>query len=276
MRVGKGRMAPTRKAPVKTLRKRRRVIRAGIHCHPYPVVSVIIPVMNERYLLPAVIREAAKVYPQTEVIVVANGCTDDSAALARRLGARVLEYPDPLGHDVPRAIGAGQAKGEVLLFIDADMVIPASELRPFVREINAGSDIALNSYGGPVQTLDVHPVVSAKYMLNSLLGRADLQGASMTAVPHAIRRSAAERIGVDLLAKPPLAQAAAMLAGLKTSRAHYIDVGRLNRRRNRPGRPDVLAPLIAGDHMEAIGLILAKLGPRGGLPDLDRLRERAR
>lgn len=270
----KQRPLPSRRSGL--AKRRKTPVNMNIQCDPEPVVSIIVPVMNERRLLRKVILEASKVHPKTEVIVVANGCTDGSAGLAREQGAIVLEYPEPLGHDVPRAIGARSAKGEVLLFIDGDMVIPAAELRPFVKEVLSGCDVALNSYGGPVQTKDVHPVVSAKYMLNSLLSRADLKGASLTAVPHAISRAAAGRLGFDLLARPPVAQAAAVLMGLKVTPVHYIDVGRLNRRRSRLGQRDTLIPLIAGDHMEAVGLILEKLGPRGGFPDLDRLRERAR
>lgn len=257
---------------------RRPVPAAGIriYCDPEPAVSVIIPVMNERRLLGNVIREAAKVHPKTEVIVIANGCSDGSAELARKLGAIVLEYAEPLGHDVPRAIGAKHAKGDVLLFIDGDMVIPAAELRPFVGCILAGSDVALNSYNGPVQTRDVHPVINAKYMLNSLLSRADLKGASLTAVPHALSRTAAEQLGYGRLARPPVAQAAAVLAGFKVTPAHFVDVGRLNRRRKRHGHKDTLIPVIVGDHMEAVNLILERLGNRGGFSDLGRLRERAR
>lgn len=241
-----------------------------------PAVSVIIPVMNEQRTLAAVIREASRIHSRTEIIVIANGCTDRSAQLARKLGAIVMEYKEPLGHDIPRAIGAREAKGEALLFIDADMIVPAKDLKPFTEAVLSGEDIALNDYNGPVQSYAVHPVVSAKHMLNSFLGRRDLQGASLTAIPHALSRRAVQQIGVEALESPPLAHAAAVMMGLRIRAVHAVPVGRLNRYRGRRGVSDALSALISGDHIEAMHWITEKLGPRGGFSDLGRHRERAR
>ncbi|ANS75594.1 hypothetical protein AWM70_14135 [Paenibacillus yonginensis] len=249
---------------------------AVIACHPEPVVSVIIPVMNEARTLANVIRESSRVHPRTEVIVVANGCRDGSAELARQLGAKVLEFEEPLGHDVPRAEGAKAAQGDVLLFVDGDMAVRTEELKPFVSEILAGGDLALNDYSGPVQAGSIHPVISSKFMLNSLLGRPDLKGASLTAVPHALSRRAVTLIGAASLSNPPVAYTAAVLDGLRVRAVHYVNVGSRNRRRKRPGQKDLLTPLVAGDHLEAACRVLELRGPRGGFPDLGRLRERAR
>lgn len=237
-----------------------------------PYVSVVIPVMNERRTLGRVIAEARRVHPRTEVIVVANGSTDGSLGIVRRSGARVLSYPRPLGHDVPRAVGAREARGDVLLFIDADMVVPAAKLRKFVDAVSGGVDVALNDYSGPVNKVAVHGVVLAKHALNVLFGRADLQGASMTAIPHALSRRALERIGASALAVPPLAQTMAIREGLKVQRAVRVDVGRLNRLRTRRERRRSLEPLIVGDHLEAIQWWLKSTDHRGGYEDGSRQR----
>ncbi len=239
-----------------------------------PVVSVIIPVMNERRRLAAVIREALQVHPRTEVIVVANGSKDGSAEIAAREGARVYSYPDPLGHDVGRSIGAQRARGNVLLFIDGDMVIRARELRPFVSAIESGgADVALNDYDGPIGTAQVHGVVLAKFALNALLRRYDLGGASMTAVPHALSRRAIETIGAEALAVPPLSHAMAVSMGLDVRTVHYVPVGALNPPRRRRERKQSIEPLIVGDHLEAVDWLTARHGIRGGCEDLQRQRE---
>jgi glycosyltransferase involved in cell wall biosynthesis len=187
------------------------------------------------------------------VIVVVNGSTDGSAAVARRHGARVIEYPEALGHDVGRSIGASAARGQVLLFIDGDMVIPASELRPFVDAVRwNGIDVALNDYSGPTNRTSVHGVVLAKHALNALLNRPDLQGTSMTAVPHAISRRALETIGAEALSVPPLAHAKAVHLGLRVSAVRHINVGKLNMPRVKRERTNSLEKLIVGDHLEAI------------------------
>ncbi|GFN31002.1 glycosyltransferase family 2 protein [Paenibacillus xylaniclasticus] len=242
-----------------------------------PFVSVIIPVMNERRTIRRVIREALAVHPSVEVIVVANGSMDGSACIASQAGARVIEYKAPLGHDVGRAIGAQAARGKVLLFIDGDMIIPASRLRPFVQAVaQEGVDVALNDYSGPTAKLNVHSVVLAKHALNVLLGRPDLEGASMTAIPHAVSRAALERIGTETLAVPPLAHAKAVQSGLCVMLVRRINVGKLNPPRIARERISPLENVIVGDHLEAVNWMITKTGERCGYEDRFRQRHYAR
>lgn len=256
-------------------RRYRKVTWRRLYNHPNPLVSIIIPAMNEAATLPAVLKEAGRVHPCSETIVVANGCSDGTPELAAKWGAKLIVYSEPLGHDVGRRVGAEAAQGEVLLFIDADMVIPARELRIFVDAVlSSGVDVALNRYSGPRKTKEAHPVVVAKHVLNSLLSRPDLSGSSMTAVPHALSRRGLEMIGVDALEIPPLAHAKAITRGLKVQAVHNIPVGRLNPVRYK--RQDPLTPLVAGDHLEAIHWIISEFGPRGGFSDLGRRREKVR
>lgn len=238
-----------------------------------PVVSVVIPVMNERRTLAEVIRQAANVHPQCEVIVVANGSKDGSAQLARRIGARVIAYDQSLGHDVGRAIGAAEARGQVLLFVDGDIPVRASELRPFVEAIGKGVDVALNRYLGPVRKSNVHSVILSKHALNWLVGRPDLSGTSMTTIPHALSRRALERIGPEQLAVPPKAQAAAIANGLRVEAVHYVEVGARNPgKRRRRGGGDPVEQLIVGDHLEALEHWVSLTTNRGNYEDGNRRR----
>jgi CTP:molybdopterin cytidylyltransferase MocA len=242
---------------------------------PY-LVSVIIPAMNESKRIGAVIRQARRLHAKTEVIVVVNGSKDGTERISRELGAKVIRYGSPLGHDVGRAIGAIHATGDILLFLDGDMAIPASDLKPFVQAVADGADVAINSYSGFTRTDEVHHVVLAKHVLNVALSKPELQGSSMTTVPHAMSRKALELIGTKQLAVPPLAQAIATAKGLKVERAHYVDVGRRkNPRKRTEYKIDPLVDLIVGDHLEAIGWLLKETGPRGQFTDLARDRTKA-
>lgn len=240
----------------RTSRPVRQVAAIPIVNHPNPYVSVIIPAMNEAKTIAGVISGARRVHPRCEVIVIVNGSADQTAEIALSLGAHVISYELPLGHDAGRSVGAEVAKGEVLLFTDGDLVIPASGLRPFVTAISGGADIALNDYSGPVRRLSPHPVVLSKHALNILLGRPDLKGCSMTAVPHAISRRALEILGSQSLSRPPLAHAQAVLSGLRVVAAHKVHVGKLNAVRRKEDGTDPLQQLITADHMEAVTLLL--------------------
>jgi GT2 family glycosyltransferase len=66
--------------------------------------------------------------PDTEVIVVADGAVDDCREIAREAGATVLEIPGPNGPASARNHGAAAATGQVLVFVDADVVIEPNNL----------------------------------------------------------------------------------------------------------------------------------------------------
>ncbi|MFC3748079.1 glycosyltransferase family 2 protein [Paenibacillus sp. GCM10012306] len=266
-------LRPASKARRRTVRPVQQAVAVPPANHPEPYVSVIIPAMNEERTIRGVISEARGVHSRCEVIVIVNGSADRTAEMASSSGARVISYEQPLGHDAGRSVGAEAAMGEVLLFLDGDFVIPASKLRPFVRAVSEGTDIALNDYSGPVRQSTPHPVVLSKHALNLLLGRPDLKGSSMTAVPHALSRRALALLGSSLLSRPPLAHAAAVTAGLRVQTAHTVEVGKLNSVRRKAGGSDPLQKQIIEDHLEAVSLLLDRRGHRAGFADGARRRE---
>jgi GT2 family glycosyltransferase len=93
---------------------------------PENSVSVIVPVYNGSRLLPGCL---SALQQQTrrpdEIIVVDDGSTDDTFAVAGRLGVTVLSQPNA-GPAAARNLGARVARGRLLLFTDADCV-PASD-----------------------------------------------------------------------------------------------------------------------------------------------------
>jgi hypothetical protein len=63
-----------------------------------------------------------------ECIVVDDASTDDSAAIAERAGFRVISCRRRRGPAVARNVGARAARGEILLFIDSDVLVPPDAL----------------------------------------------------------------------------------------------------------------------------------------------------
>jgi glycosyltransferase involved in cell wall biosynthesis len=95
-----------------------------------PTLSVIIPAFNEETCLPATlaaVREAADGL-RCDVIVVDNESTDRTREIALALGAVVVsESVHNIG--TVRNTGARAARGDVLVFVDADTWIPPGLLR---------------------------------------------------------------------------------------------------------------------------------------------------
>jgi GT2 family glycosyltransferase len=89
-------------------------------------VSVVVPVHNGADAFGRCVEALAALDPAPhEVIVVADGATDASPAAARRHGFDVIQLPEAGGPAAARNIGARRATGEVLLFLDADVMAPA-------------------------------------------------------------------------------------------------------------------------------------------------------
>jgi glycosyltransferase involved in cell wall biosynthesis len=87
-----------------------------------PLVSVIIPVYNtEKYLAEAIESVLAQTYQPIELIVVDDGSTDGSAAVARRYLPRLTYfYQANAGTSAARNKGLQAAHGEFYAFLDAD------------------------------------------------------------------------------------------------------------------------------------------------------------
>ena len=93
---------------------------------------MVIPAHNEERYLPtglAAIEVAAEVLGEpVEVVVVANRCTDATAALAEAWGAVVVE-DDARSIGAVRNAGAAVASGELLVTVDADCRVAPGSLR---------------------------------------------------------------------------------------------------------------------------------------------------
>lgn len=94
-----------------------------------PLVSVVIPVRNASATLGAQLDALARQDHRGpwEVVIVDNGSTDDTAAVAagwadRLPGLRVVSAVDRAGPAYARNVGAAEAKGELLVYCDGDDV----------------------------------------------------------------------------------------------------------------------------------------------------------
>lgn len=111
-----------------------------------PEVSVIIPVRNGEEKLRCCLEAlTSSLYPDYETIVVDDSSEDDSASIAAEYKARVIRLPGHMGQGLARNQGAQLAKGDILFFVDADVVT-----RP-------------DTIGRVVHMLDSHPEVDAVF-----------------------------------------------------------------------------------------------------------------
>lgn len=87
-------------------------------------LCVIIPARNAAWCIEACLAGLARAgFASKDVIVVDDGSTDATAIVAKRCGAAVLSSPVGTGAAAARNRGAKLASGDVLLFVDADVVV---------------------------------------------------------------------------------------------------------------------------------------------------------
>ena len=97
---------------------------------PQLTLSVIVPERNGGAKLRKSLSALTQtIPPPVELIVVADGDIDGSWCIAEEFGAKVVEIPQPQGPARARNWGARTAQGDILFFIDADVVISLDALR---------------------------------------------------------------------------------------------------------------------------------------------------
>ncbi|HLP75321.1 MAG TPA: glycosyltransferase [Candidatus Paceibacterota bacterium] len=112
-----------------TVRPRLRTARRIPKPKAASTISIIIPAHNEEAYLGATLAALRRQkFPGSEVIVVANGCTDRTEDVAREHCDRLVVLSQKnLG--VARNLGARMAGGELLVFLDADTLLEKGALR---------------------------------------------------------------------------------------------------------------------------------------------------
>lgn len=89
--------------------------------------AVVIPAFNEERTIEAVIKAVLHVPFVVETVVVSDGSTDQTAAIARSLGVKVVELQENLGKGGAMMVGINSTDADVVLFLDADLI----GLQPF-------------------------------------------------------------------------------------------------------------------------------------------------
>jgi GT2 family glycosyltransferase len=106
--------------------------------------AIIVPVYNGgpglARCLSALV--AARSPVRHELIVVDNGSTDGSAAVASGFGARVLHCPGPSGPGAARNTGAAATDADILVFVDADVVVSPDAVSQLVAHFHRDSGVA--------------------------------------------------------------------------------------------------------------------------------------
>lgn len=114
----------------------------------HPAVSVLIPVYNAEKTMPAVLEA---IYDSTfkdfEIVVVHDCSTDNTCEVLKKLESRypyrLIDFPENRGVSKARNTCAREARGEIILFIDADCIIQPDTIERCVAALKKGDSVAV-------------------------------------------------------------------------------------------------------------------------------------
>ena len=160
-------------------------------------VSVIVPAYsNAGELAHCISALRAAATTDTEIIVVDDASEDDVSSTAANLGARALRLDRNVGPAAARNHGARHARGEILFFVDADVVAPNNAIERIRTTLDCHDEIA--AVFGSYDSHPVAPGLVSQYrnLLHHFVhqtGKAE--AATFWAGCGAVRRLAFERVG---------------------------------------------------------------------------------
>src|SRR5215510_5297309 len=167
---------------------------------PAPNISVIIPVYNgAAYLNLCLQAVAASDYRFYECIVVDDSSTDGGGSIAAQfpMSVRVLHLAEgPRGPAYARNRGAEAARGAILFFLDADIVLSSGALRRVANQFQERTDVAavFGSYDAKPKAQGV--ISQYRNLLHHFVHQnGNREASTFWAGCGAIRRSVFEAIG---------------------------------------------------------------------------------
>jgi rSAM/selenodomain-associated transferase 2 len=153
-----------------------------------PLISVVVPVLNESWLIAGFLEHIRRLDPDLEIIVADGGSSDDTRLIAQSLADQVIVAPR--GRATQMNAGAAIARGKVLWFLHADLRVPPDSIEQ-VRTVLVRSE----AVGGSFRLR--FPRRELIYRVSDSLGNAGVRIFGFALGDHGIfcRRSAFIRAG---------------------------------------------------------------------------------
>ena len=143
--------------------------------YPYmsqPRLSIIIPAYNESARIDATLERVVECVEtrhwDAEILIVNDGSTDNTVGVVegwmeRYPRMKLVSNPGNRGKGYSVRNGLIQARGEIVMFTDADLSAPIEEAERLVEAIEAGADVAIGSRWLDKQKQTVHQPIYRRF-----------------------------------------------------------------------------------------------------------------
>ncbi len=113
--------------------------------HNANMLTVVIPARNEAIGLSQLLPNLCQLLPQAEIIVVNDGSDDATLAVGADNRVRVITHPYSKGNGAAIKTGARAARGELILFMDADGQHRPEDIPALLQKFEEGYDMVVGA-----------------------------------------------------------------------------------------------------------------------------------
>lgn len=111
----------------------------------HTLLSLILPARNEAEGLRRLLPELVATFPNAEIIVVDDSSSDDTPTLCADFPVSLVQHPYPKGNGAAIKSGARAAKGDVLIFMDADCQHRPEDIPLLLEKFQQGYDMVVGA-----------------------------------------------------------------------------------------------------------------------------------
>jgi glycosyltransferase involved in cell wall biosynthesis len=114
-------------------------------------ISIILPAKNEARALETFLPRLRQIYSDAEIMVVNDGSTDDTKEICETNSVEFISHPYSMGNGAAIKSGARAAKGEVLVFMDADGQHEPEDIKKLIDKMDEGFDMVVGARSSSAQ-----------------------------------------------------------------------------------------------------------------------------